>query len=139
MTIEGNEALVYRLYDEFFNQGNMTTADELFAPNYVNNIAPPGHPLGPEGVKRNGIMFRTAFPDFRITIEDMIAKGDKVVVRYLCSGTHQGTFLGVPPTGKKAKWAGIDIYVIAGGKFVGAWGYDDLLGLMQQLGAFPRT
>lgn len=111
-----NKAIVRRLYKEFFNEGNWAVADELFSPNYVNRVAPPGHPPGPEGVKRNGAMFRTAFPDFRVTIEDLIADGDKVAVRFASSGTHKGTFLGVPPTGKRVEWAGIDMFTIAEGK-----------------------
>ena len=133
MSLEENKSIVRRLYEEFFNQGNLNLADELFAPHYINRSAPAGRAPGPEGVKQSGFIFRTAFPDFHNTIEDLIAEGDKVVVRFTTRGTHQGTFMGIPPTGKPVQWTGIDIFTIVGGKFVEAWGNYDELSLLQQL------
>jgi predicted ester cyclase len=82
-------------------------------------------------------MFLTAFPDLHFTVEDMIAEGDKVVARITMSGTQQGAFMGIPPTGKHVAFTAIDINRIAGGKSVEHWWEMDALGLMQQLGVVP--
>ena len=84
-------------------------------------------------------MMRSGFPDFQVTIEDLFAaEGEKVVLRFTFRGTHQGEFLGVAPTGKRVTMAGIDIFRIADGKIVELWGQEDVLGMMQQLGAIPE-
>jgi predicted ester cyclase len=80
---------------------------------------------------------RSAFPDFKATIEDIVAEGDKVVVRQTFSGTHKGEFMGVPPTGKSISIGVIDIIRVDGGKFVEHWGQMDTTGMIQQLGAIP--
>lgn len=134
MSIEENKIIVRRLYEEFFNQGNLAVADELIAPNYVNHSAPPQQVPGPEGVKQRSAALRTAFPDFRNTIEDIVAEGDRVVVRVAARGTHKGMHLGVHPTGKPVMWTGVDIFVIHGGKLMEGWGFFDELSLLKQLG-----
>jgi predicted ester cyclase len=78
-------------------------------------------------------------PDLNSTIEDMVAEGDKVVVRFTIHGTHNGEFMGIAPTGKKFTQAGTSIYRIAGGKIAEVWWLADTLGLMQQLGAIPKV
>ena len=83
-------------------------------------------------------MLRGAFPDFQATIDDIVAEGDKVVVRQTWTGTHTGgEFMGVPPTGKSMSIGVIDIIRIAGDKFVEHWGQMDTMAMMQQLGAIP--
>lgn len=133
MSVEGNKAIVRRLYEEFFNNGDLAIADELVAPDYVNHSAPSGAEPGPKGVKQRGANLRLAFPDLCTSIEDIIAEGDRVVVRVASRGTHQGTYLGVPPSGRRVMSAGVDIFVIRGGKLVEAWGFFDELGLLHQL------
>jgi predicted ester cyclase len=138
MSTEQNKALVRRLMEEVFDRGNISLIDELFAPDFVEHEElPPGIPAGSEGVKQMSTMFRSAFPDFKATIDDMIAEGDKVVVRGTWSGTHKGEFMGIAPTGKRVSFGVIDIVRIAGGKFVEHWGQMDNMGLMQQLGLIP--
>jgi len=138
MSTEQNKALLRRLMEEVFNRGNTGLIDELFAPDFVEHEQlPPGIPAGSEGVKQMSTMFRSAFPDFKATIDDMIAEGDKVVARSTWSGTHKGEFMGIAPTGKRVSFGVIDIVRIAGGKFVEHWGQMDNLGLMQQLGIIP--
>ena len=108
----------------------------MLAPGFVDHEElPPGIPPGREGVKQLTNMFRSAFPDFKATIDDMIGEGDKVVARQTWSGTHKGEFMGVPPTGKKVSFGVIDIVRIAGGKVVEHWGQMDGMGMMKQLGA----
>ena len=138
MSTEQNKALIRRLMEEAFNRGDMSLVDELFAPDFVEHEElPPGIPPGREAVKQLSTMFRSAFPDFKLTIDDMIAEDDKVVVRSTWSGTHKGEFMGIPPTGKSVSFGVIDTVRIADGKFVEHWGQMDNLGMMQQLGVIP--
>ena len=135
-----NKAIVRRFFEEAVNKGNMTVVDELIAQNYIEHKGPVGPPSGIEGFKQFIAMVATAFPDLQVTIEDLIAEGDKVVARVTVRGTHKGTLMGnIPPTGKHAVWTGIDIFQIANGKIVGRWNQRDLLGLMQQLGVIAAT
>jgi len=82
-------------------------------------------------------MFRTAFPDVRFTVEDQIADGDLLANRFTVRGTHQGEFMGIPPTGKQATVSGIDMIRVRDGKVVEHWVQMDQMGLMQQLGLMP--
>jgi predicted ester cyclase len=77
-----------------------------------------------------------AFPDLQITVEDMVAEGDKVAVRWRLRATHQGEFMGIPPTGNQVTMTGIDINRLEGGRLVERWGNEDMLGLLQQLKGF---
>ena len=138
MSTEQNKALVRQLVEELFNRGNMSRADELLAPDFVEREElPPGIPRDREGVKQLTTMLRSAFPDFKATIDDIIAEGDKVVVRSTWSGTHKGEFMGIPPTGKRVSFGVFDIVRIAGGKVVEHWGQMDNMRMMQQLGVIP--
>src|SRR5215208_692531 len=93
-----------RRYFSVFEQGNIDLLDELLAPDYVNHTpATPDLPTGPEGVKGVVSMFRSAMPDLKVVIEDMIAEGDKVATRYTLEGTHEGELFGVPPTGRRLR------------------------------------
>jgi steroid delta-isomerase-like uncharacterized protein len=137
MSPEDNKALVRRFYDEVHNKQNRAAIDDFIDPQMVDHAAPPGAPGDIEGVKQTMAMYLTAFPDHQVTVEDMIAEGDKVVARLTVRGTHQGAFLGIPPTGKHWAFTAIDIIRIAGGKIVEHWNNYDALGLMQQLSAVP--
>jgi len=139
MSTEANKAIVIQLYEEIFNKGDLDLADKLVAPNAVNHdpAAPPNIPSGALGVKVVVTMLRSAFPDDHHTIEDLVAEGDKVVVRLTHSGTHQGSFLGLAPTGKHITNTSIHIFRIAPGKIVEVWANRDDLGVLQQLGAIP--
>jgi steroid delta-isomerase-like uncharacterized protein len=138
MSTEDHKALIRRLCDEGWNQGNLATLDEIISPNFVDHSPMvPNLSLGSEGYKQFVIASRTACPDFWVTIEDLIAEGDTVVMRITCGGTHQGAWLGIPPTGKQFTETGIYIFRIAGGKVVERWGNQDDLGMMQQLGLVP--
>jgi predicted ester cyclase len=82
-------------------------------------------------------MLHTAFPDYHITIEDVVAEGDKVVLRFHWSGTHKGEFMGIAPTGNKVTVTAMSMHRIEGGKEAEQWGELDRLGMMQQLGVVP--
>ena len=138
MSTEQNKALFRQMVEEVFNRGNMSGVDEFLAPDFVEREElPPGLPRDREGVKQLTTMLRSAFPDFKATIDDIIAEGDKVVVRQTWSGTQKGEFMGIPPTGKSVSFGVIDIIRIAGGKCVEHWGIMDSMAMMQQLGVVP--
>lgn len=140
MGTEANKAIVVQLYEEIFNKGNLDLANKLLAPDAANHDAalPPGIPVvGPLGLKAVVTMLRGAFPDDHHTIEDLIAEGDKVVVRLTHSGTHAGNFMGLPPTGKHITQTSIHIFRVIDGKITDHWANRDDLGLMQQLEAIP--
>ena len=138
MSVEQNKAQFRRFVEEVFNKGNVSTIDELLAPNFVEReVLPPGTPGGREGVKQLTMMFRTAFPDFNVSLDDMIAEGDKIVVRTTWNGTQKGEFMGIPPSGKRVSFDVIDIIRISEGKGVEHWGVMDSSAMMQQLGVIP--
>jgi steroid delta-isomerase-like uncharacterized protein len=136
MSTEQNKALLRRGFEEGINKGNMSVFEELIAPNYMNYNFPAPTP-GPEGFKLVIAMFRGAFPDLHVTIEDMCAEGNKVATRGYFTGTQKGEFQGIPPTGKQVKVTYMDIWRIENGKFVENWVQMDMVGLMQQLGVIP--
>jgi len=137
MSSETYKAMERRVVDALINHGNMAVADEVFAPEYVYH-GPGGQELrGPEGFKQLITLFRTAFPDIRLTIRDMVVEGDKLVSRFTAQGTHKGDLMGIPPTGKRISVTGIIIHRIAGGKVVESWENFDQLLMMQQLGVIP--
>jgi steroid delta-isomerase-like uncharacterized protein len=138
MSAEENKAMFRRLMDEVVNKGNLDIIDELVAADVVEHEELlPGLPQNREGVKQFFAILRSAFPDIKATIEDVIAEGDKVVARGTMSGTHQGEFMGIPATGKKVSFGAIDILRITNGKFVEHWGLTDSMAMMQQLGVIP--
>jgi steroid delta-isomerase-like uncharacterized protein len=136
MSVEENKALTRRIF-EMFNTGNLAMAGELIAADAVDHQAPPGMPPGAEGFRQLVGMFRGAFPDLRVSLEDLIAEGDKVVARSIMNGTHRGEFMGIPATGKSFRMSGIDIIRFENGQAVEHWGNTDDLGMMQQLGLAP--
>ena len=138
MSAQENKALVRRFVEEVQSGGNIDAIDELCSPEFVNHSAPPGVPSNCEGVKQLTVMFRQAFPDSYFTVEDMIAEGDKVATRKIFHGTHQGTFMGIPPTGQQVSIGLIDVVRVADGKVVEHWSMGDNLGMMQQLGVIPQ-
>jgi steroid delta-isomerase-like uncharacterized protein len=138
MSLEQNRALLGKLMEGVFNQGATDLVDELVAPDFVDHEElPPGLPPGREAIKQLYVAFASAFPDFNITVDDMIAEGDKVVARSTWTGTHKGEFMGIPPTGRSVSFGVIDIVRIEGGRIVEHWGQMDNAGLIQQLGVAP--
>ncbi len=139
MSTEENKAAERRFYEEVWNKHNLGTVDELVAPDVVeHNPAVPGQAPGLEGFRQMVKMSLSAFPEGQITIEDLIAEGDEVVVRWTAYNmTHRGEFAGIPATGKQLTVAGIDIYRYEGGKRVETWRQWDALGMMRQLGVVP--
>ncbi len=132
---EGNKNAVRRLFEEVWNKGNVQVTDELFTPNYTHHDAStPDVGRGPESEKKRVNLYRTAFPDLRLTVEDLIADGETVMARWSCRGTHKGDLSGIAPTGKQINMSGISIARFANGKIAEGWVNWDALGMMQQLG-----
>ena len=137
MSTEENKALIRHFVEEA-NKHNLNQADEMCAPDVVGHF--PGLPpvQGLDTFKQLVSGMLTAFPDLHVTVEDLIAEGDKVVFRQTWRGTHQGAFQGIRPTGKQVTFTGIAICRIVGGKIAEEWAVHDDLGLMQRLGAIPQ-
>jgi steroid delta-isomerase-like uncharacterized protein/deazaflavin-dependent oxidoreductase (nitroreductase family) len=135
MSTEDNKTLVHRFYDEGVH--NPALFDELLAPTYVLHL--PGSPTisGIEQAKQLMVAYTSAFPDLQLSTEDMVAEGDMVAIRNTWRGTHQGTFQGLPPTGKQVMFTGSDFFRFVDGKIAEQWADLDALGLMQQLGGIP--
>lgn len=139
-TIEENKAVYRRFIQVAFNEGRLDKLSELLAPDYTFRDAPPGTPPGHEAIKQVVTMFRAAFPDLHITIEDQLAEGDKVCSRAITRGTHRGAIFGIPPTGKTILMRGITVVRIDDGRVAESWVSNDVMGLMNQLraGAAPK-
>ncbi len=134
-----NKTVIRRLFEELWNKGNLSVADQLFAPNYTHHDpSTPDVGLGPESEKKRATLYRTAFPDLRLTIEDIFAEGETVVARWSCRGTHKGDLGGIAPTGKQFTISGVSVARLTGGKMAEGWINWDALGLMQQLGVVPE-
>ena len=131
---EKNKARQRRVIEEVINQGNLEIIPELFAPSYSYRTPLGGEAKGPEGFKQVMAMFRTAFPDIQLVIDDMFAAEDKVVIRFTYMGTFKGDLMGIAPTGKKCSVSGILITQWLDGKEVEAWESMDTLAFYQQLG-----
>jgi len=135
MSAELNKAIVRRLFEEIM-RGKLAVADELIVEDYTQHSVF-GIPNGREAFKQFFMAFGEAVPDAHFDIEDVIAEGDKVVIRLTVSGTQTGALQDIPPTGKKFAMKGIDIFRVVDGKIVEHWDAVDQLGMLQQLGVIP--
>ena len=134
-----NTALVLYVAQKFWNEQNVAVLDSTHSPDSVaHNPVIPGHPLPYNMYKHVCLLHLAAFPDFRVTTENIIAEGDKVAIRWTVNGTHLGELMGVPPTGRPVKFTGATIYRFADGKIVENWWAYDALGMMQQITAPPE-
>jgi steroid delta-isomerase-like uncharacterized protein len=136
MTLEENKQVIQRFHEQVWNQGNLAMIDELVSPDYRMHMPLPTPDR--EGLRQFVSMIHDAFPDWHETIEDVIAEGDRVVLRGIIRGTQQGAYMGLPPTGKAIRMTTMYIFRLAEGKIVEDWGEADSLGMMQQLGALPQ-
>lgn len=132
-------SLVRRIFDLVFNQGDLAIVDELLAPGSITHIPAWGMPNNRMGLKQLIASFRAAFPDLHCTIEDEIHEGDRLAAHWTMHGTHQGQFLGNPPTGRPVEVQGIIFARTAGGRIVEDWILIDQLGMLQQLGIVPPS
>lgn len=138
MSLDSNKMLARRIWDDVFNNRNLGVADELVAPDAVDHEVGPGaSSRGPESLKAGVTWLAAAFPDVHMAIDDMLAEGDKVVVQTTLSGTHQGAFMSIPPTGRRVAQRQVHFLRIKDGKVVEHWEVRDDLALLKQLDAAP--
>jgi steroid delta-isomerase-like uncharacterized protein len=140
MSLSANEnKALARRWADIFNQDNLDLVEEIYASDSVlHDPAMPEDTRGVWGARDYYSMYRGAFPDAQVTIEDQLAEGEKVTTRWTARGTHQGELMGVPPSGNRVEVPGITIRRIEGGKVAEEWNNYDALGLMQQIGAIPE-
>ncbi|HVK03475.1 MAG TPA: ester cyclase [Armatimonadaceae bacterium] len=137
LTPDGMLGLVHRYFDDLMSQGKFEVIDEIIAERFSFHIPTLPEPIrGKDGMRGFVTGLRTGFPDIKFTVEREIAEGDKAAARWFIEGTHNGPFLGMPPTGNRIKDQGVDIFVFQGGKIAEIWVNENDLGLMKQLGAF---
>lgn len=129
------KSVVTRLVDDMFNRHDLEMADRYVAVDCVDYSGFPGQPPGLPGMKARWSMLFEAFPDFKITIDDLVADGDKVSMRATGRGTHQGAFFGVPATGNAVEFTEINISRIVDGKMTEHWAERSNLAVLQQIGA----
>lgn len=134
---DANKALVTRFFTEVWSTGDISRRDAFLSHAYQGHLAG-----SPDAVDRDGWTswfqgFRSAFPDARFTVEDMLAEGDRVAARLTMRGTHLGALNGIPATGRSVVVSGMSIERIAEGRIVEGWNENDALGMLQQLGVFP--
>jgi steroid delta-isomerase-like uncharacterized protein len=139
MSPDENKAILRRALDEIWNKGNMSAADELASAHLSVHTNTPGVPgqASTEQIKQSVTMYRAAFPNLHTTLDDLIAEGDMVAIRFTVTGTHRGALFGIPPTGKEVTVTNITLYRMAEGRVIEQWGVTDSLGLLQQLGITP--
>ena len=143
MTIEENKALVRRYFEDAPH--NSGACDEIFAPRFQfhtlqrTSVTPQAVESTPQSEKTAYAWLRTVWGDWRMTIDEMIAEGDRVVVLWTFHGTQQGEYYGLPPAGRPVTYSGINIFRLSGGKIVEIWDLCDRLWLWQQLGVLPEV
>lgn len=136
---EERKAVARRFVEEFVALRNLGVVDELIASDFIDHTAGPDDPPGGEGLIQFFSLLQTGFPDFDVVIDDLFGEADKVAMRFTFRGTHEGEFMGIPPTGNRVTMPGIDILRIEEGKIVELWEQEDRLSMMQQLGLFPSS
>jgi steroid delta-isomerase-like uncharacterized protein len=138
MSTDRNSRTARRYWEDLFTAGDLAVADEIIAPEWtIHNPGVPANLRGPAGVKQMVGMFRAAFPDLRIEVEEQVVDGEHVLNRYTARGTHLGPFQGIPATGRPVTVTGLAIDRIVDGRLVERWGHFDTLGLLRQLGVVP--
>ena len=126
-----------RIFEEVWNRRNPAIIDELMAPEYVHHDVLSPEAFGLDGYRQFSDRYLSAFPDLKMTIDDEVVAGDRIVTRWTATGTHEGDLPGLPRTGKKISVTGITIARLSNGKFVESWNNWDALGMLRQLGAIP--
>ena len=137
-TAAANKELVRRFYNEVYVNWNMRVADDVLSPQFTSHDWPERGPTGPQAFRDYYSAIRAALPDARYEVDDLIAEGDRVVVRWRLLGTHQGAFQGIAATGRPITLKGIAIYRVAGGKLIERWVVSDLYGALEESRASTR-
>lgn len=137
MSVEHNKEVTRRFSAEVWGEGNAALADELIASDLVEHTPFPAPAPGLEGHKQVLAMFRSAFPDLKVTVDDVIGEDDWTCLMWHGDGTHTGAMMGIPATGKTVHVTGIDVLKLENGKIKERWAEIGAFSLMQQLGVIP--
>lgn len=129
-----NEVIVRRFFDDLWNTGNLAVTEELVADEHVHHLGDE-ELRGPDGVKGAVVWLRTAFPDLRFRLDDVVVDDDRVAVRWTATGTHLGPLSDLSPTGRHVTWTGADWIRLASGRIVELWAITDGGALREQLTA----
>jgi predicted ester cyclase len=132
-----NKALLRRFYREVYAGWNFALADEVVAPQFTSHDWPESGPTGPTAFREYYSALRSAVPDARYEVDDLIAEGDRVVVRWRLLGTHKRDFRGIVASGRPITLKGIAIYRVAAGKLMERWVVSDLHGLLEEIRSAP--
>lgn len=132
-----NKEVIQAFVDDILNQGRLERANDLVNEDFVELDPLPGQEQGREGLKAIIFSLRSSFPDMHWTVQEMVAEGQKVVTRFVWTGTHRGTFLGIPATGRSVEVKGVVMDRLEDGKMADSRILMDTMGLMQQLGVIP--
>ncbi len=135
MSPQDMRQLLNRYVVEVWDNANPLQVDEFLSPGYQRYLPPAAEPLTMSDQKQLLASFQVAFPDVRLTLEDVVVEGDRIAFRSTMRGTHKGVFRGIPPTGKPVTIALLDLIRIENGRFAEQWGGPNMLDLLQQLGA----
>jgi len=127
-----NKELLRRFYNEVYVDWNMELVDTVVSPRFTSHDWPEDGPIGPEAFRSYYSAIRSALPDARYAVDDMVAEGDRVVVRWRLLGTHEGAFRGIPPTGRPIVLKGIAIYRVRNGTLMERWVVSDLYGALEE-------
>jgi predicted ester cyclase len=128
-----NKALLRRFYKEVYVDWDMALVDAVVSPRFTSHDWPDGGPTGPQAFRQYYAAIRAAVRDARYEVDDLIAEGDRVVVRWRLLGTHEGSFQGIAPTGRAIALKGIAIYRVEEGKLMERWVVSDLHGLLEDI------
>lgn len=139
MSVDDNVRLLRRYVDEVWDNGNLDALAAFLTPGFRRHLSPTAEPLDRNGQIERLATIRSAFPDAALTVEDVVAAGDRVAFRSTLRGTHRGEFMGIAPTGREFAVGLVDIIRIEDGRFAEQWGGPDMLSLLQQLGARVET
>jgi len=132
---EANKALYREFIEEIFNHGRLEKLNDFLSPSYQLRDSAPGTPAGPQSVAGIVKLFRSAFPDINISIEEQIAEGDLVSSLTTTSGTHRGPVFGVQPTNRRINVPGLTMVRVVDGRIMESWVKNDTVALLKQLGA----
>jgi len=129
-----NEALLRRWFEEVWNQGQVEAIDEMMAADAIAHGLGDAQVVGTTAFKAFHAKFRGAFPDIRITVDDVVSQGDRAAVRFTIRATHRGDHLGVPATGREVNFPAMSFVRCRNGQIVEGWNSVDMLGMLQQVG-----
>ena len=133
-----NQVIAHRFHMDIVVEGKLDVADEILSSDFVAHApVPPEFTKGPEGFKKWATALRNGIPDIWVKHYETIAEGDLVMIRWEGGGTHTGDLMGVPASGNSLTVTGIDLFRLVDGKIVEMWQEQDVLGMMQQMGAIP--